>query len=84
MWVKSIRHASDVIFVLKVQGISITRCLEAAALEMIFVKLHDQIYPISVADTFDPHLRTSRLNLVRPDTDFLTPRCWDLGADVCQ
>jgi hypothetical protein len=32
--------------------------LEAAALETISVKLHDQIYPISVADTFDPHLRT--------------------------
>ena len=31
--------------------------LEAAALETISVKLHDQIYPISVADTFDPHLR---------------------------
>ena len=31
--------------------------VEAAALETISVKLHDQIYPISVADTFDPHLR---------------------------
>jgi hypothetical protein len=31
--------------------------LEAAALETISVKLHDQIYPISVADTFDSHLR---------------------------
>ena len=40
--------------------------LEAAALETISVKLHDQICPISVADTFDPHLRTVDSRLVRP------------------
>ena len=36
---------------------AVLESLEAAALETISVKLQDQIYPISVADTFDPHLR---------------------------
>ena len=49
--------------------------LEAAALETISVKLHDENYIASGADTSDPHLRTRQLY---GETDLVS----EMGADM--